>query len=295
MSPPPSRRAGARLLAALRHEAVLAVVALQYFTRLPVPTLRTFDPAWLNASVRYFPLAGLAVGLIGAAVLWLSAQVLPMPLAALLALAATAAATGAFHEDGLADTFDALGGHVARSRALEIMRDSRIGTYGALASIFGVLLRWQALAALPPGLAACALLCLHPLARAAAASLMASLPYVRLEEDAKAKPVAQSLPARRLAATLALGLAPLAATLAAVAMVGDAVSGDAPSDAAAWAAYAWPLLAGAAATGVVRGLCARWFRSRLGGYTGDTLGACEQLCEAAFLLAALAVCMALRA
>lgn len=290
MSPSAPRRAGARLLAALRHEAVLAVVALQYFTRLPVPTLRAFDPAWLNAAVRYFPLAGLAVGLIGAAVLWLSAQLLPMPVAALLALAATAAATGAFHEDGLADTFDALGGHVERSRALEIMRDSRIGTYGALASLFGVLLRWQALAALPPALGVCALLCLHPLARAAAASLMASLPYVRLEDDAKAKPVAQSLPARRLAATLALGLAPLAAMLAAVAVWGDAAPGG-----TAWAAYAWPLLAGAAAIGIVRGLCARWFRARLGGYTGDTLGACEQLGEAAFLLAALAVCTALRA
>lgn len=283
----------ARLAAALRHEAVLAVVALQYFTRLPVPTLRTFDPAWLNAAVRYFPLAGLAVGLIGAAVLWLSAQVLPMPLAALLALAATAAATGAFHEDGLADTFDALGGHVERSRALEIMRDSRIGTYGALASIFGVLVRWQALAALPLALAVCALLCLHPLARAAAASLMASLPYVRLEADAKAKPVAQSLPTRRLAATLAVGLAPLAATLGAMSAFGR--TGSADSTWVAWAAYAWPLLAGAAAAGIVRGLCARWFRARLGGYTGDTLGACEQLCEAAFLLAALAVCTALQA
>lgn len=115
------------------HEARLVVVALQYFTRLPMPTLRVFDPRWLGQSVRYFPLAGLVVGAITAATLRGGLQVFERPVAAALVIAMAIAVTGAFHEDRLAGSFDALGGHVPRERALEIMRDSRIGTYGAVA------------------------------------------------------------------------------------------------------------------------------------------------------------------
>lgn len=256
------------------HETRLMLVAVQYFTRLPVPTLARFDPAWLSQAVRYFPLAGALVGALAAGVLWLASLALPLPLAALLALAAMLAVTGAFHEDGLADTFDALGGHVDRSRALEIMRDSRIGTYGAAALALALLLRWQALAALAALdlIAALALLpCLHAGARAAAASLMAGLPYVRLDDDAKAKPVAQPMGAGRLLATLMIGLLPtLLLALWRPALL--------PALGAAWLALI-----------VVRLVCVRWFRRRLGGYTGDGLGCAEQFGEIAFALAALAV------
>jgi adenosylcobinamide-GDP ribazoletransferase len=256
------------MLVRLRHELKLLCVALQYFTRLPMPTLRDFDLAWLSQSVRYFPVAGWVVGGIGAATLWVCAQALPLPLAALLALAIPVAVTGAFHEDGLADTFDALGGHVSRERALEIMRDSRIGTYGASALGIALLLRWQATAALPLATAMAALICGHSTARAGAASLMASLTYVRLEEDAKAKPVAQALSNGNLYATLLAGGLPIAVC------------------AAAFPPLAIPLCAGAFAVALMRMYCARWFRARLGGYTGDSLGCCEQLGEIAFLLAA---------
>lgn len=261
-------------LSRLRHQARLLCVALQYFTRLPMPALRDFDPAWLSQSVRYFPVAGWVVGAMGAATLWLCAQALPMPVAALLALAATVAATGAFHEDGLADTFDALGGHVPRERALEIMRDSRIGTYGAAALGIALLLRWQAVAALPLGTAIAALICAHSAARAGAASLMASLPYVRLEPDAKAKPVAQDLSTGNLLAALCAGALPIVVCIAALPRL------------------AMALYAGALAVTLVRAGCARWFRRRLGGYTGDGLGCCEQLGEIAFLLATVAVAAA---
>ncbi len=267
------------MIAVLRHELRLLLVAVQYFTRLPTPALQHFEPIWLAQSVRYFPVAGLIVGLIGAAVLWLCAQALPMPVAALLALAATIAVTGAFHEDGLADTFDALGGHVSRERALEIMRDSRIGTYGAAALGISLLMRWQLLCLLPLPLTLAALICAHPAARAAAASLMATLPYVRIDSDAKAKPVAQHLRIGNLLATLVLGFTPVA--------VCSAYFGTkAPQ-------FALPLLAGAAALPLVRVFCARWYRRRLGGYTGDGLGCCEQLGEIAFGLACLAALNAL--
>lgn len=256
--------------ARIAHESRLLCVALQYFTRLPTPALRTFDRAWLSQSVRYFPVAGLIVGAIGSGVLWSCAQVLPTPLAALLALAAMVATTGAFHEDGLADTFDALGGFVSRERALEIMRDSRIGTYGAAALGIALLLRWQAMTALPLTVTVLVLPCAQAAARAGAASLMASLAYVRLEDDAKAKPVAQDLAVGNLMATLCIGVAP---TVAAILL--------APG-------FAWPLTAGLASIVLVRASCARWFRQRLGGYTGDALGCCEQFGEIAFLLAVIA-------
>ena len=256
---------------AIVHEVRLLCVALQYFTRIPVPMLHTFDPAWLSASVRYFPVAGLVVGTIGALVLWIGPQAWSMPVAALLAMAAMVATTGAFHEDGLADTFDALGGHVGRDRALAIMRDSRIGTYGAAALTLALLLRWQAVAGLPLSVSLVALPCVHALARTGAACLMAGLPYVRLEDDAKAKPVAQSLSPGVLWATLLFGLAP--ALLAAC----------------VWPSLRWPLLAAALAILAVHLLCRRWYAHRLGGYTGDALGACQQLGEIAGLLAILAM------
>ena len=265
------------MIAALRHELRLLLVAVQYFTRLPTPTLQNFKSEWLAQSVRYFPVAGLLVGLIGAAVLWLGTQALPIPIAALLALAATVAVTGAFHEDGLADTFDALGGHVPRERALEIMRDSRIGTYGAAALGIALLLRWQVLCLLPLPLALAALACAHPAARAAAASLMATLPYVRIDSDAKAKPVAQHLRIGNLLMTLLLGIAPTAVLCTYFSMSTHTQS------------FVLPLLAGAAALVPVRAFCARWYRRRLGGYTGDGLGCCEQLGEIAFGIACLAV------
>lgn len=258
-------------LSALRHEARLLGVALQYFTRLPVPGSCRFDPDWLNQSVRYFPVAGWVVGAVSAGVLWLAAQALPMPVAALLAVAAAIAVTGAFHEDGLADTFDALGGHVSAERALEIMRDSRIGTFGALALVVVIGLRWQALAALPLALGMAMLLAANATARAGAASLMAVLPYVRLDADAKAKPVAQHLGGRRWLATVLLGLLPVAAL-------------------ALWLpGWAPALGAGVLAAAVACVACARWARRRLGGYTGDVLGCTEQCAEVAFALAVLAV------
>ncbi|MGQ0802103.1 MAG: adenosylcobinamide-GDP ribazoletransferase [Pseudomarimonas sp.] len=252
----------------VRHQLRLFAVAVQFFTRLPVPQFKQFDPRWLSQSARYFPLVGLLVGAISAASLWLCGQWLPMPVASGLALGVSIMVTGAFHEDGLADTFDALGGSVPKERALEIMQDSRIGSYGAVAMAFGVGLRWVLLASLPLSLACLALLALHPAARGGSVTLMARLRYVRFD-DSKAKPVAQDL------AGLDLVVALLTAVLPALVIT-----------------WFWPPLwlamsAGLIGVGLVHLFCGRWFRQRIGGYTGDTLGCAEQLGEIAFLLGAL--------
>jgi adenosylcobinamide-GDP ribazoletransferase len=253
----------------LAHQWRLVRIALQYFTRVPVGRIDGFRREWLTESARYFPLVGWLVGALSALVLLAAAQLWPPLVAAGIALAFSAWITGAFHEDGLADTFDALGGQVDRERALAIMKDSRIGSYGALALALVLALRWLALASLPLPLACAALFALHPAARAGAAALMAWLPYVR-DDDSKAKPVAQALPARDLLVVLLLGIAPAAAL-------------------ALWRpAWLLPMASAVLAVGLVHLSCRRWYRRRLGGYTGDGLGACEQLGELAFLLAVLA-------
>lgn len=262
------------MIATLKEHWQLFLVALQFFTRLPVPEIPHFSGAMLNASARYFPMVGIVVGALSALTLWLCAQVLPMPIAALLAILVSILVTGAFHEDGLADTFDALGGAVSRERALVIMKDSRIGTYGAVALLFSQLVRWQALVFLPLETGLVVLVASHAAARAGAVSLMASLSYVRDADDSKSKPIAQELSGAALLVSLVLGVLP--------AVVFSLLFS---------AKVALVMAAGVVALIAVRFYCNHWFKQRLGGYTGDTLGCAEQLGEIAFLLAACVVCL----
>jgi adenosylcobinamide-GDP ribazoletransferase len=255
----------------LAHELRLALIALQFLTRVPVPSRVGYSEAWLQASARHFPLVGAAMGGVAALVLWSAALLWPMPVAVLLSMAATMALTGAFHEDGLADTFDALGGAVTREKALAIMKDSRLGTYGTVALVAVLATKASALIAMEVGAACAALLLAHALSRAVPVGLIYSLPYGGDAEAAKAKPLATQIggaglavaTAWALATSVALGAAGLlpAASLAAACV-------------AALAVFEW---------------MRRWLRARLGGFTGDTLGASQQLAEVAIYLTLLAV------
>jgi adenosylcobinamide-GDP ribazoletransferase len=252
----------------IAHELRLAGVALQFLTRVPVP-LRGFDPEWLPQSARHFPLVGLGVGAFVAAVLWLASLVWPVPVAAPLAVAAGVWLTGAFHEDGLADTCDGLGGAVERERALVIMKDSRLGSYGALGLVLTLIVKVAALAwladrALPVALAACVFA--HGVSRTAAVALMAALPYAGDAEHAKARPLATRI-----------GVGGLVVALGWSATAGLGLAGSGLLD---------PLqtLAALGAVAAVALLCGRWFQRRLGGFTGDTLGATQQWSEVAVLL-----------
>lgn len=252
------------------HELRLFFVALQFLTRLPVPAWVGHDPAWLNRSVRHFPLVGLLVGAAGAAVALAALRWWPPTVAAVLAVAATLWLTAAFHEDGLADSFDALLGAAPREKALAIMKDSRIGSYGAAVLVLALLLRVLLLAALlarAPALAAAAWVAAHTAGRALAVGLMALLPYAGDEEHAKAKPLARSVRTGDAALACGVGLAALALA-----------ARWSPTPLAAFGAVALGLLA-------LAWLLRRWLRRRLGGYTGDTLGAGEQGGEIVVLLA----------
>ena len=253
----------------LLRELRLGFVALQFLTRVPAPRWVGFEPEWLNASARHFPLVGALVGTAGSAVLLGASAWWPPMVAALLALAAMVAITGAFHEDGLADTMDALGGAVARERALAIMKDSRIGSYGAVALFVVLGARVGLMAALcsGPWMAALAAMVLsQALGRSAAVAVMALVPYAGDAGQAKAKPLATSIGAAEWMAATGWALALGAIAVTSGALIASRVAGA--------------LVAAAAVALAMRA----WLRHRLGGYTGDTLGATEQFTEVAVLL-----------
>jgi len=264
----------------LLHEARLAAVALQFLTRVPVQ-FRHFDPQWLQDCTRHFPLVGAGVGAFGAAVLLAALQAWPPVVAVGLAMAATVWLTGGFHEDGLADTCDGLGGAVDRARALLIMKDSRLGSYGALGLVLTLGLKAAVLVVLvqqQPLLAAAALVLAHAWSRTAAVALLAWLPYAGDAEHAKAKPLARHI--GPVALVVALGWCALLAwaVLALVAAWPGGVG------ATANLSPRHLVLAALAAAGVAL-WCGRWLRRRLGGFTGDGLGATQQWCELAIYLA----------
>lgn len=230
--------------------------ALMLLTRLPVPPRLSARHGAVGAWA--WPLTGLAVGGVGAVAATLVTP-LGAPVAAAVALAAMAAATGGLHEDGLADTFDGLWGGQTPARRLEIMKDSHIGSFGVLALIFVTLIRWQALTVLLAAGQWGVLLAAACLGRAPMAAIAAALPNAR---------------GRGLSATTGrpdIGTAAAGAILALLVAVLTAPAPVTMALAAGLAALVIALLA----------------RARIGGQTGDILGASQQLAETA----ALAVCV----
>ncbi|MDP2107868.1 MAG: adenosylcobinamide-GDP ribazoletransferase, partial [Rhodocyclaceae bacterium] len=116
----------------MRRELEYFFAALRFFTRLPAPGWVGHSAEQLNHAARYFPLVGVIVGAIGAGVTLAALQLWPAQIAVLLGMTATLLATGAFHEDGLADSIDGCGGGWTKEQVLAIMKDSRIGSYGAI-------------------------------------------------------------------------------------------------------------------------------------------------------------------
>jgi adenosylcobinamide-GDP ribazoletransferase len=242
----------------LRRELEYFFGAVRFFTRLPVPAWVGHSAEMLNHSARYFTLLGLIVGLIGALVFALTSFFFPKTLAVLLAMAATILVTGAFHEDGWADMVDGFGGGWTRERTLEIMKDSRIGSYGAIALVLLLLAKFMALVELDMLLVAPALIAGHALSRLCATSVMHFLDYAR--DEGKAKPLATRISLGELAVAGFFGLIALVLLPPLSVITGVLLAA---------AATAW---------------LTRKFHHRLGGYTGDCLGATQQLAEVAFYL-----------
>lgn len=251
----------------------LLLAAVQFFTRIPVPAWVGHSAQQLEQAARYLPLVGMLVGAIAAAALWLAALWLPLPLAVGLSMAAGILVTGAFHEDGLSDFADGFGGGHTKEKMLAIMKDARVGSYGAIAIVLALLLKYQALAELGGAhslpLTAAALVAAHAVSRLMAASIMLTQQYVREDDSARARPAAQRMSFAGFAVALLTAVAALAILHAA-------------------GAHPAAILAAAGAALLMRAYLAWRLQKRLGGYTGDCLGAVQQLAEIAFYLGLLA-------
>jgi adenosylcobinamide-GDP ribazoletransferase len=244
-------------------------LALSFFTRLPVgfmapktpPGTESAAPQFrLGEASRAFPLAGLVIGLAGALAYWIAVKLgLSGLLAALLAVAATAALTGALHEDGWADFADGLGCRGDRARKLSAMKDSHIGSFGVLALIFATGIKVAALVAIgTPDQVAAALVAAHVLSRAVLPLAMRSLPLATAQGLAvmAGRPSAQGV-------YVSLGLG-LIISFFAIFLPGAIVA----------------LIVAIVAAALVGAIAKQHF----GGYTGDVLGAIEQVAEIAVLI-----------
>ena len=228
-------------------------VAQMFLTRLPSPVSLRWSEKELAASTVYFPVVGIIVGMIAAIAWFIGFKLWSENIAALLAVAATVLATGAFHEDGLADSADGLGGAFEINRKLQIMLDSRIGTYGSVLLLFVILAKIFAITEVNPAHITGTLIAAHVIARWTSLPLICNNVYVR--EEGTGKPFAATVNQKQLAISTVVTI------VICILAIGWHVIIVLPIV----AAFVWG---------------SQWYlRRKLGGVTGDVLGAVNSLSE----------------
>ncbi len=262
-----------------RSQVRLALIAVHFYTRIPVPTWVGYSQTALEHCNRYFPLIGYLVAALSGGVFLVLAHLLPQGVAAAIAVGCGIWMTGAFHEDGLADLCDGFGGGYGNEQILTIMKDSRLGTYGAVGLMLCLGTKVLTLASLPIMTVIPGMWIAHSLSRLFALSFVWGLPYARPE--GKSKPVATGIRGVDLFIAALFALAPLFAVPLATHGVED------PSALGMEIAH----LSGAIFI-VLLPLSLylrRLLHRTIGGYTGDCLGAAQQLSELGILIALLAL------
>ena len=228
--------------------------AVQFMTRIPMPAFR-YEPDLVLSGAKFYPIVGVVVALGAIAVEWLLRSHLPQTLTALAVVIYLVAITGGFHEDGLADAVDAFGGGWTRQRMLDIMHDSRIGSFGTLAIVLSLAARWSLLAAMPVARLPWYLLAAHVLCR------WTTLPLGTFMDSARSDGLGARLAHKIPASSMLIG------TLLAFAIAGWALRLQA--------------IAPIVAASLIMLLSGLYYRSRIGGITGDCFGATNQLAEIA--------------
>jgi len=243
-------------MTAVKYQYQLFMLALGFFSRIPMPASIPYSEERMNQAGRYFALVGLLLGALCAFVLYLVSSVFPSSVAIIIMMVFSLMLTGAFHEDGLTDMADGIGGGMTLERRLTIMKDSRIGTYGASALVMALLGKFVLLSELIKFEQTTAFIIVaYTLSRAVAASLIYDMPYVSDSDTSKSKPLAQRQSKLELVVLFMTGLLPciwldlsLVVSLMLVVLT-------------------------------FRFLFQRWLIARIGGFTGDCLGAAQQLSE----------------
>lgn len=270
----------------MKKELHIFFTALMFYTRIPCPKNIDHHPDYLNKASRYFPVIGWLVGSISFVVFYFAALFFSNEIAVILSIIAGILVTGAFHEDGFADVCDGFGGGWTKEKILLIMKDSAIGAYGAIGLVLLFLLKFQSLvqltnkAQIPDfgfgiwnmsrsfGIETLLFfITAHSLSRLAAISIVFTHQYSREDATSKSKPIAQNYTWREVLGAFFFGLLPLLML----------------------AVFHWQFLLLVFPVFLTRFFLARYFQKWIGGYTGDCLGATQQVCEVVFYLSIIAL------
>ncbi|GAA3737809.1 adenosylcobinamide-GDP ribazoletransferase [Flavobacterium ginsengisoli] len=242
-----------------------------FYTRIPCPKNITHHPDYLNKATRYFPFIGWIVGGISFLAFYLFSFFLSSEIAVILAIITSILTTGAFHEDGFADVCDGFGGGWTKEKILMIMKDSAIGAYGAIGLVLLFLLKFKLLAESVLLFANNILLIFllfisaHSLSRLAAISIIFTHEYSRDDASSKSKPIAKQYTWKEVFGSFFFGLVPLIV----------------------FSYFDLKFLLAIIPVFITRYFLARYFQKWIDGYTGDCLGATQQVCEVVFYLSIL--------
>lgn len=239
----------------LKQEFDIFLTSLMFYTRLPVPKRLEYSDELLNKATRYFPLVGILIGLLVGGVYKLFSTILPFDIAIILSMAAGIIATGAFHEDGFADVCDGFGGGYTKEQRLNIMKDSRIGTYGTIALIFILLIKFLLLRNIGDKTIFIGLILGHGFSRFFPVVLIRYSKYSRLDELSKVKPIGKRISIGGFLVALLFAFVPMLLFL----------------NPGIFLIIPLPL--------VISLILMKYFEKRIDGYTGDCLGSIQQVCE----------------
>jgi len=256
----------------MKSEIRIFFTSLMFYTRIPCPSSIDHDPNNINKATRYFPLIGWIVGGLSYLIFIVSNLLFDQSIAVVLSLLTGILLTGAFHEDGLADVIDGFGGGWTKEKILDIMKDSRVGAFGAISIMLLLLLKYASLnTALDyfskPYIIPLIFISYHSLARLTAANIIFTSTYSRDDVTSKVKPIAKSHGLPEILGSYTFGLFPLLIL--------------------AW--FEWKFIVVLVPLFILYFFSKRYFEKWLDGYTGDCLGALEQLAECVCILSFVAL------
>lgn len=243
----------------IKKELNILFTAMSFFTRLPFPSWASFKSEYQHQAIKHFPLSGIIIGGASALVFMAFYQFVPVNLSIIICMGFTVLFTGGLHEDGFIDVCDGFGGGWTKERILEIMKDSLIGAYGVTGLVFMVLSRFFCLQAIDPHHIPIVLIASHALSRWAATTLVNTHTYAR-QSNSKAKDYTHKLSLTNMLFATAVGWLPLVFL---------------PS---------WIFLIILVPVIIGKMLLARYFNKWIGGYTGDCIGATQQVTELIFYI-----------
>lgn len=257
----------------MKKELHIFFTCLMFYTRIPCPKNISHDPEYLNKATRYFPFIGWIVGSISFLTFYIFSLFLSAETAVILGIISSILTTGAFHEDGFADVCDGFGGGWTKEKILMIMKDSAIGAYGAIGLVLLFLLKFKLLSesvllfSNHPYLILLLFVSAHALSRLAAISIIFTHQYSRDDASSKSKPIAKNHSWKEILGSFFFGLVPLLAL----------------------SYFQYKIFLALIPVFLTRYFLARYFQKWIGGYTGDCLGATQQVCEVVYYLSILLI------